>query len=69
MLKQLTSAVGMVLLASSFAVAGQNPPAPGGQPGVAQSQRAEPGRAPRAGKRHHKKHHRHHRHHDQANKR
>jgi hypothetical protein len=69
MLKQLTGAVGMVVLASSFAFAGQNPPAPSGQPGVEQSQRAEPGRAPHAGKRHHKKHHRHHKHHRQVNKR
>ena len=59
MVKQITAAVGMVLLASSFALAGQGPTAPSSRPSVAQAQ-ANQARKHAHGKKHHKRHHRHH---------
>ena len=64
MVKAFTTAVGMVLLVSSFAMAGQTPTAPmTNQPRVnASGQTQKPGT-----KKHHKKHH--HKHHKAASKR
>lgn len=60
MMKQLTAAVGMVLLVSSFALAGQGPTAPRTQGSVAQAQTNQARKHARHGKKHHKRHHRHH---------
>jgi hypothetical protein len=65
MLKKLITAAGMVLLVSSFALAGQTPTKPVEQPKVAQSPQGQTNtKAPSA-----KKHHKHHKkHHAQASK-
>ena len=58
MLKTLTTAAGIVLMASSFALAGQTATKPAEKPKVAQSQTSETAK-PAAAKKHHKKHKKH----------
>ena len=58
MLKTLTTAAGIVLMASSFALAGQTATKPTEQPKVA-SQSSQTA-TPAAAKKHHKKHKKHH---------
>jgi hypothetical protein len=60
MLKTITTAVGMVLLMSSFALAGQARTAPSEHARVAQSQRSETNKRAHRAKRHHHKHHKQH---------
>lgn len=59
MLKTLTTAAGMVLLVSSFALAGQTPMKPVEQPRVTPAQRSQTTHS-RASKHHHKHHKKHH---------
>jgi hypothetical protein len=56
MLKTLTTAAGMVMLASSFALAGQTPTKPVEQPKVTQSQPDQTVHGTKKHHRHHKKH-------------
>jgi hypothetical protein len=63
MLKTLTTAAGMVLLASSFALAGQTaakPAEPNTTPKVAQSQEGQTASPTPTVKKHHKHHKKHH---------
>jgi hypothetical protein len=61
MLNKLTTAAGIVLLVSSFALAGQAPTTtnPAEQPKVAQSPSTPPNTTTAGAKKHHK-HHKHH---------
>ena len=61
MLKKLTTAAGMVLLVSSFALAGQTPTTskPAEQPKVAQSQTTPTNTKTSGAKKHHKHHKKH----------
>jgi hypothetical protein len=59
MLKTLTTVAGMVMLISSFALAGQTPTKPVEQPKVTQTQRSRTNQ-PTGAKRHHKHHKKHH---------
>jgi hypothetical protein len=60
MLKKLTTAVGMVMLVSSFALAGQSPTKPTEPPRVTQSQRTQTNTPDQGAKKHHKHHKKHH---------
>jgi hypothetical protein len=63
MLKKLTTVAGMVLLASSFALAGQTaakPADPNTTPKVAQSQAGQTASPTSTVKKHHKHHKKHH---------
>jgi hypothetical protein len=60
MLKKLTTAVGMVLLVSSFALAGQGSTKPTEQPRVTQSERTQTNTPAQGAKKHHKHHRKHH---------
>jgi hypothetical protein len=58
--KTLTTVAGMVLLASSFALAGQAPTKPVEQPKVAQSHQGQTNTQAPGAKKHHKHHKKHH---------
>jgi hypothetical protein len=60
MLNTLTTVAGMVLLVSSFALAGQAPTKPVEQPKVAQSQQGQTNTKAPSAKKHHKHHKKHH---------
>jgi hypothetical protein len=60
MLKTFTTAVGVILLVSSFALAGQSSTKPTEQPRVTQSPLSQTNTPAQGAKKHHKHHKKHH---------